>query len=583
MAFRTTIDRLLVKISRNPGQSQFLRRRFDKLYGIRVGMHTIGAFDRWRLSKGTRFGRYCSIANTARIIDANHPTDSLSTHPVFYLKDWGLVSGDQVHADPTVVEDDVWMGHFSILTPGCKKVGRGAVIGAGAVVMRDVPPYAVMVGSPAQIARFRFSPELIEALEATRWWELDPQELASATKDYPEFLTSPSVEGAQAFLRSLGRPPYQPAECVTAGGSLLFDESTIINIFRREMPQFDADQMNTRFGDLGIDSFGLINVRIALEQAAAQSISDADWSRVSTPGDVLGLRAHAPAQPTPPATANAPAVARIGQTSGDREIRSYSLNMPQMALSGLSEAWLFKEIGDIHWSNLTRGLGTTSARIADDTGSRLYATFTRVLMEGEVPLADFRENDDMSIEMRARRLGGGIFFGDGMVRGPRGAINTSVMTSFSKFGEHGANTSLLKGQPVIPENCPIGQLAEMPPFGLEYKEVRARPLTEPLFATEYSIQAPHDINGVGLLYFAAYPMIAELCTIAYAGNRIATDFSTIKRDIFYFANADVSETLIFKLHDWDENSDGLASEVSLTRKSDNVVMARIKAAKKRIR
>ena len=200
-----------------------------------------------------------------------------------------------------------------------------------------------------------------------------------------------------------------------------------------------------------------------------------------------------------------------------------------------------------------------------------------------MPLADFRENDDMSIEMRARRLGGGIFFGDGIICGPRGAINASVMTSFSKFGEHGANTSLLKGQPVIPENCPIGQLAEMPPFGLEYKEVRARPLTEPLFATEYSIQAPHDINGVGLLYFAAYPMIAELCTIAYAGNRIATDFSTIKRDIFYFANADVSETLIFKLHDWDENSDGLTSEASLTRKSDNVVMARIKAAKKRIR
>lgn len=211
MDLQTIIDRVLLKFSRDSGQNRLLRRRFRKLYGIDIGMYTFGAFDRWRLSRGTRIGRYCSIATTARVVDANHPIDALSTHPFFYLKDLGLVSEDRVHTEPTIIEDDVWMGHFSIITPGCKRIGRGAIIGAAAVVTHDVPPYAIMVGSPARVARFRFASEIIEAIEATQWWELEPEELARATRDHPEFLTSPSISGAQAFLRALGRPPYTDA------------------------------------------------------------------------------------------------------------------------------------------------------------------------------------------------------------------------------------------------------------------------------------------------------------------------------------------------------------------------------------
>lgn len=60
---------------------------------------------------------------------------------------------------------------------GCKTIGNGAVIGAGSVVTHDVPPYAIVVGNPAKILRYRLTPEQIERVELSKWWLLDKDEL----------------------------------------------------------------------------------------------------------------------------------------------------------------------------------------------------------------------------------------------------------------------------------------------------------------------------------------------------------------------------------------------------------------------
>jgi probable biosynthetic protein (TIGR04098 family) len=572
------VDKALVKLIRDHANSTALRSRFARKYGIEIGGHTIGAFDRWRIPPGTRIGRYCSIAGSARIIDANHPTGSLSTHPVFYMKSMGLVADDQVHSSQTVIEDDVWLGHNCIITPECKRVGRGAVIGAGAVVSRDVPPYAIMIGAPAILARFRFPPDVIEALEATRWWELEPEDLKAATAHIPEFLTNPSVGGAISFITRICRevPDFSKVQDVEPE-TPLFTEAQLLECLRKEMPEFD--DWDTPLSELPIDSFGLINLRLSLEAVGKASISDAAWGRIQTPRDMLripgGKTIHiAPtmAQVAPPAT----------EAHGAGEKRSYLLNMPQMALSGLSEAWLFKELGDIHWANITRGLDTTSAAIADDTGSRLYATFTRVRWEAEQPLTSFRENDAFSIDMSASRLGAGIFFGDAELDAPTGSLKAQVMSSFARFGEHGQNTSLLKGQPHIPEGCPIPALESMPAFGLEYRERRSAEAKPVLHETEYALQPPHDINGVGLLYFAAYPTIADLCANAIGGSRLSTEFSTIARDVCYFANCSPDDSIIYRASVWEEDVDGILIEATLSRKSDGVAMASIITNKQRI-
>jgi virginiamycin A acetyltransferase len=80
-----------------------------------------------------------------------------------------VTEGDPPRGD-TVIGNDVWIGRDAVILPGIT-IGDGAIIGAHAVVSRDVPPYAVVVGNPARIARRRFSETEIDALLAIRWWD----------------------------------------------------------------------------------------------------------------------------------------------------------------------------------------------------------------------------------------------------------------------------------------------------------------------------------------------------------------------------------------------------------------------------
>jgi acetyltransferase-like isoleucine patch superfamily enzyme len=202
--FRTIMDKAVVRLfNHDKYESLYLRRYFERVYGIKVGLHSVGFFDRWRVPPGTVVGRYSGLASTARLIDANHPTERFSTHAYFYLPEFGVVEKGLTFPPPQVVEDDVWIGHGAIVTPECRVVGRGAVIGAGSVLGRDVPRYAVMIGSPARLVRYRFTPEVIEAIEATRWWMLDKADLKRGLAQAGDFLTSPSVESAQAFIHAI--------------------------------------------------------------------------------------------------------------------------------------------------------------------------------------------------------------------------------------------------------------------------------------------------------------------------------------------------------------------------------------------
>ncbi|MFZ4688110.1 MAG: CatB-related O-acetyltransferase [Polymorphobacter sp.] len=177
-----------------------LRALFRDKYQIEVGLYSYGAFDKWRVAGRTRIGRYCSIAKTARIIDSNHPTDALTSHPFLYEAKFGVVPRDLMDAAWLEISDDVWIGHNAIITPGCKAIGRGAIIGAGAVVTHDVPAYAIMAGVPAKRLRDRFDAATIAAIEASRWWERDKAGLAELVQRFPDAAYRPSP----ATLAKLG-------------------------------------------------------------------------------------------------------------------------------------------------------------------------------------------------------------------------------------------------------------------------------------------------------------------------------------------------------------------------------------------
>lgn len=169
-------------LQRDEMESERLRRYFRERCQVDVGLYSYGCFDKVRFPPRTRLGRYCSIAKTARVIDANHPVEALTTHPFLYETRWGVVSRSVIDPPWLSIGDDVWIGQNAVIMPGCKSIGRGAIIGAGAIVTRDVPPYTIVTGVPAAINRVRFAPHVIETLEASRWWELSRSELAELVR-----------------------------------------------------------------------------------------------------------------------------------------------------------------------------------------------------------------------------------------------------------------------------------------------------------------------------------------------------------------------------------------------------------------
>jgi probable biosynthetic protein (TIGR04098 family) len=256
--------------------------------------------------------------------------------------------------------------------------------------------------------------------------------------------------------------------------------------------------------------------------------------------------------------------------------------MPQMAAGGLSESWLFKEIGDFHWSLITDGLETPSSRLVDGNGERLYATFTRFELRSSSPLAGFVENERFSIAGSTSRFGAGIFLGDFRLEGRNKHVKVRVMSSFARRENADSNRGLVKGQPSIPDGCSITVLAEKPDLVNEYRRVRNTEFDGPkLFECDYQINPYHDINGVGLLYFAAYPTISDTGELAYAnqGNGWASRFSTVSRDVYYFANSDAEDTLTYRLLSRVDHADGIELGALILRKNDQVPMAFIRTRK----
>jgi probable biosynthetic protein (TIGR04098 family) len=420
----------------------------------------------------------------------------------------------------------------------------------------------VFRGERFQLLR-KFSDRAIEALLELRWLDLTSDQVQSLRP----LLRSNDIETLIVACRRIKRLPSSPA--VVPGEAAdrdrrndRFDSTEqILSLIRTEIGALSREDLDKSFNQLGVDSFAMLTLRTKLEQTFATTIDDESWTAIVTPADIVRvlvpMQCHAkPEWSAPPAS----------------ERRAYTLNMPQMALGGMSEFWLFKELGDIHWSMITTNLRRASRQLKDTTGARLYATFTRLQLESTTALAAYEENEAITIEARAVRYGAGMFFSDASLQGEGRSAQVRIMSSFSKYGEAGANTSLLKGQPQIPADCAIRDLGELPPFGRAYRAQRAVELPEAIFECCYDIIPFHDINGVGLLYFAAYPIINDICAMRYAGAAL-TKFSTRNRDVFYFANCDAEEKLIYRLHHWRAHEDRIEMEASISRKSDGVLMA----------
>jgi acetyltransferase-like isoleucine patch superfamily enzyme len=158
-----------------------------------VGAFTYGTHCR---IDNARIGHFVSIGHGALIGPDDHPLDRLSTHPLFFD-----VYEDCHQLPPAVIGHDVWIGANSVILHGVT-VGHGAVIASGAIVTKDVEPYAIVGGVPARVLKYRQPhPEFIAAVEAAR----DQHELLAVRRQFV------SKAGSKAAGASSGKASLSPA------------------------------------------------------------------------------------------------------------------------------------------------------------------------------------------------------------------------------------------------------------------------------------------------------------------------------------------------------------------------------------
>lgn len=177
------LAKIICKFTGGEMESDFFRTYTKEVYNVSVGKYTYGSCFRTNFCSGgaVTVGRYCSIANNVCYIGFDHPLNQLSTSPIFfenyYLNRYGISIDDRSKYQKLDIGNDVWIGSNVTILSKCHSIGNGAIIGAGSIVNKDIPPYAIAVGNPCKIIKYRFDNATIDYLQQSKWWEKEPDEL----------------------------------------------------------------------------------------------------------------------------------------------------------------------------------------------------------------------------------------------------------------------------------------------------------------------------------------------------------------------------------------------------------------------
>lgn len=151
----------------------------------------------------TQIGKFCSIGSFVSICTGKHPsTVFVSTSPVFYSKSANSFADKEYFKESGAVHigHDVWIGSNVVIIDDVN-IGTGAIIAAGSIVTKDVPPYAIYGGVPARLIKMRFDEATIQALLASEWWQHDDAwfkehyKLMHNSEDFLQFLKQEKKNG----------------------------------------------------------------------------------------------------------------------------------------------------------------------------------------------------------------------------------------------------------------------------------------------------------------------------------------------------------------------------------------------------
>lgn len=168
---------------------------------VEIGKYSYGPIivESWGNEGETlKIGSFVSIAKgTKFLLGGNHEVETFTTFP-FKVKFFGEKMEAKTKG-PIIVEDDVWIGTNSMILSGVT-IGQGAIVGAGSVVTKDIPPYAIVGGNPAKVLKYRYSPELVEEMLKIKWDAIDVEKIFEIKEELYKKLDLKTLEKIRSIV-----------------------------------------------------------------------------------------------------------------------------------------------------------------------------------------------------------------------------------------------------------------------------------------------------------------------------------------------------------------------------------------------
>lgn len=284
-----------------------------------------------------------------------------------------------------------------------------------------------------------------------------------------------------------------------------------------------------------------------------------------------------------------------------------AIHLPQTDATGLSENWLFKHCGERHWDYLCAAMGVSGVNareMRDDAGNRLYPTFLAIRGRYETPLCRVEMDQQFQTRVKLNHYGRAFFHSTITFSNEEARFDLEMLTTFVARYRQGLND--------LHQSLPAGKLVynstplqSPPPLLKLSQKLRHADITEYDFVGHQFSLADNDLdlqisfepspyidyNGAGLLYFAAYPTIADTLErqlvirheLLEGAGDWAVRTSTVARDVFYYRNLNLGQRLTAHIRRFDRVGENIILHTTLTAETDNAALADIFTAKRVLR
>jgi len=280
------------------------------------------------------------------------------------------------------------------------------------------------------------------------------------------------------------------------------------------------------------------------------------------------------------------------------------IHLPQTDATGLSENWLFKHCGEMHWDHLCAAMGVSgvnSKDMRDDAGNRLYPTFLAIRGRYETPLCKVEMDQHFQTSVRINHFGRAFFHSEIVFKNAEARFDLEMLTTFVARNKTGLN-ELHQSLPAAKLAYNSNALSSAPPLLKDSQALRHGKRTDYDFAghrfsnseNDLDLQisfepSPYiDFNGAGLLYFAAYPTITDTLErqlvirheLLDGKDDWAVRTSTVARDVFYYRNLNLGQRLTATIKRFDRVGENIILHTALSAKSDGAALADIFTTKR---